>query len=1056
MSFLTMEGRRRAALAARRGRSPRRALTRVALTATIALTLLCALAGVATASPYGAGPGAVGLASGAPKITLQPSNATAEEGQPASFTSTASGSPTVQWEMAPAGSEVFAPLEGATSTTYTIASTIVAETGRKFRAVFKNAEGTVTSKAVTLTVTRKPFVTKQPVDANSVEGGEATFEALAGGTPAPTTQWQESTDGGKTFKNLTGVTQSALKLKNVPKTDDGFQFRAVFKNSVGEATSEAATLHIVEVPQVTTQPLDTTVIEGESARFNSGAHGNPAPTEQWEVSTDGGKTFQAVEGATSTELIVPATTVSENGFRYRAVFTNVAGSVMTSAAKLTVEGRPVVTEQPQSETVSPGATVNFKVAGTGLPTPTIQWERSSDEGATWSAISEATAATLTIASAQLSESGRQYRATLKNPAGSATSEAALLTVSATNYRAYGWGLNNHAQAGVSASETYVLNPTPISSLHFVTEVAAGRNHSLALLAGGTVASWGSNAFGQLGDAGATQTATPIAVEHLGGVKAIAAGNNHSVALLKNGTVETWGDNESGQLGDNSKAESEVPVAVGGLSGVTAVAAGGEQTLALLSNGTVEAWGNNERGQLGIGSAKTADTPTLVKNLTGVVAISAGRTFSMALLSNGTVETWGDDEHGQLGNGPLWEEESEKTEEVGRFSNTPVAVDGLSGVKAIAAGTTHALALLEDGTVVGWGDDREGQIGNGAQETAVPHPVPAGGLTGVEQIAAGEQDSAAILDSGELFTWGMNNVASLGLGTRTEAVATPTHVTTLGMVAGVSSGSSQMIAFGEQQPSVTAVSPASGPTAGGVEVTITGTNLGQATGVSFGAAAASSVHVLSATTVTAIAPAHAVGTVDVSVVTPTGATPAVPADHFAYQARPEVTKLSLKGGPATGGTAVTVTGTGFAGPVSVSFGGVPATSVTVSSTTALTATSPVNVSGTLDVTVTTAGGTSAANSKDHFKYAPVVLSVTPANGPLAGANTVTLSGAGFAPGTGLTKVKFGKGASKSVVCESTSTCTVVVPAAKALGTVDVLAQANKAKSTAAEADRYTYE
>ncbi|HXD55477.1 MAG TPA: IPT/TIG domain-containing protein [Solirubrobacteraceae bacterium] len=1023
---------------------------------TIAVTLLGALAGVATASPQGAGVGAKPLASGAPKITLQPSNATAEEGQPASFTSTASGSPTVQWEMAPAGSEVFAPVEGATSTTYTIASTLVAETGRKFRAVFKNAEGVVTSKAVTLTVTRKPFVTKQPVDANSVEGGEATFEALAGGTPAPTTQWQESTDGGKTFKNLTGVTQSTLKLKNVPKTDDGFQFRAVFKNSTGEATSEAATLHIVEVPQITTQPLDTTVIEGESARFNSGAHGNPAPTEQWEVSTDGGKTFQAVEGATSTELIVPATTVSENGFRYRAVFTNVAGSATTSAAKLTVEGRPVVTEQPQSETVSPGATVNFKVAGTGLPTPTIQWERSSDEGATWSAVSGATSATLTIASAQLSESGQQYRATLKNPAGSATSEAALLTVSATNYRAYGWGLNNHAQAGVAASETYVLNPTPISSLHFVTEVAAGRNHSLALLAGGTVESWGSNAFGQLGDAGATQTATPIAVEHLRGVKAIAAGNNHSVALLKDGTVETWGDNESGQLGDNSKAESEVPVAVGGLSGVTAVAAGGEQTFALLSNGTVEAWGNNERGQLGIGSAKTADTPTLVKNLTGVVAISAGRTFTMALLSNGTVETWGDDEHGQLGNGALWEEESEKTEEVGRFSNTPVAVDGLSGVKAIAAGSTHALALLEDGTVVGWGDDREGQIGNGAQETAVPHPVPAGGLTAVEQIAAGEQDSAAILKSGELFTWGMNNLASLGLGTRTEAVATPSHVTTLGMVAGVSSGSSQMIAFGEQQPSVTAVSPANGPTAGGVEVTITGTNLSQATGVTFGATAASSVQVLSATTVTAIAPAHAVGTVDVSVVTPTGATPAVPADRFTYQARPEVTKLSLKGGPATGGTVVTVTGTGFAGPVSVSFGGVPATAVTVSSPTSLTATSPANVSGTLDVTVTTTGGTSATSSKDRFKYAPVVLSVTPANGPLAGANTVTLTGAGFAPGTGLTKIKFGKGASKSVVCESTSTCTVVVPAGKALGTVDVLAQANKAKSTATEGDRYTYE
>ena len=1056
MSFLTMEGRRRAAMAARRGRSPRHALTRVALTATIAVTLLCALAGAATASPYGAGLSAIPLASGAPKITLQPSNASAEEGQPASFTSTASGSPTVQWEMAPAGSEAFAPVEGATSTTYTIAATLVAETGRKFRAVFKNAEGTVTSKAVTLTVTRKPFVTKQPVDANSVEGGEATFEALAGGTPAPTTQWQESTDGGKTFKNLTGVTQSVLKLKNVPKTDDGFQFRAVFKNSVGEATSEAATLHIVEVPQVTIQPLDTTVIEGESARFNSGARGNPAPTEQWEVSTDGGKTFQAVEGATSPELIVPATTVSENGFRYRAVFTNVAGSATTSSARLTVEGRPVVTEQPHGETVSPGATVSFKATGTGLPEPTVQWERSTNEGATWSPVAGASSPTLTIASAQLSENGDEFRAVFKNPAGSATSEAALLTVSATNYRTYGWGFNNHAQAGEPASETYVLNPTPISSLHFVTEVAAGRSHSLALLANGTVESWGSNAFGQLGDEGATQTPTPMAVAHLTGVRAIAAGSNHSLALLKNGTVKTWGDNESGQLGDNSKAESEVPVGVAGLSGVTAIAAGGEQSFALLSNGTVMAWGNNERGQLGIGSAKTVDTPTLVKNLSGVTAISAGRMFTMALLSNGTVEAWGDDEHAELGNSAVLEEESEKTEEVGLFSNTPVTVDGLSGVTAIAAGSSHALALLEDHTVVAWGDDREGELGIGLQEPAIPHPAPVNGLTGVTQIAAGEQDSAAILESGELFDWGMNNLASLGLGSRSEAIDTPAHVTTLGMVAGVSSGNSQMIAFGEEQPSVASVSPSTGPLAGGTEVTITGTNLGQASAVNFGAAAATAVHVVSSTTVTAIAPAHAEGTVDVSVVTPTGATPATPVDRFTYQARPQVTKLSLKGGPATGGTIVTVTGAGFAGPVTVSFGGVPATSVTVDSPTSLTATSPANVGGTLDVTVTTSGGTSANNSKDRFKYTPVVESVSPANGPLAGGNTVTVTGAGFAVGTGLTKIRFGKGTSKSVLCESSSTCTVLVPAAKALGTVDVLAQANKAKSTAVEGDRYTYE
>ena len=159
--------------------------------------------------------------------------------------------------------------------------------------------------------------------------------------------------------------------------------------------------------------------------------------------------------------------------------------------------------------------------------------------------------------------------------------------------------------------------------------------------------------------------------------------------------------------------------------------------------------------------------------------------------------------------------------------------------------------------------------------------------------------------------------------------------------------------------------------------------------------------------------------------------------------------------ASGGTAVTLTGTELTGATEVHFGEVATTQVTVNSPTSVTVIAPANVSGTLNVTVTTRGGTSATTSKARFKYTPAIESITPANGPLAGGGTVTIEGFGFAPGTATTKFKFAK-AAKTVVCASTTTCTVTVPAGRSPGTVDVKATANKANSTASAGDRYTFE
>ncbi len=194
--------------------------------------------------------------------------------------------------------------------------------------------------------TTAPQVTTQPANQSVTAGQTATFTAAASGTPTPTVQWKVSTDGGVSFSPLTGATSGTYSFATVAG-DDGNRYEAVFTNSVTSVTSSAATLTVTSAPTapvVTTQPQNQSVTAGQTASFVAAASGSPAPTVQWEVSTDGGATFHSVFGATSTTLSISGTTVAQNGSRYRAVFTNSGGSVPTNAATLAVSQYTPVTE----------------------------------------------------------------------------------------------------------------------------------------------------------------------------------------------------------------------------------------------------------------------------------------------------------------------------------------------------------------------------------------------------------------------------------------------------------------------------------------------------------------------------------------------------------------------------------------------------------------------------------------------------------------------------------------------------------------------------------------
>ncbi|MEE1828537.1 hypothetical protein PUR61_41180 [Streptomyces sp. BE20] len=270
-------------------------------------------------------------------------------------------------------------------------------------------------------------------------------------------------------------------------------------------------------------------------------------------------------------------------------------------------------------------------------------------------------------------------------------------------------------------------------------------------------------------------------------------------------LRAWGLNTSGQLGDGTKTQRLTPTSVVGLSGaeLNDVAAGGTGGstgsgfgLALLANGTVEAWGKNDKGQLGNGATSATDewaVPGLVAGLGGVEAIAAGGSHALALLKDGTVKAWGLNDKGQLGDGTVVN------------ATLPVTVAGLEDVKAVAAGDTFSMALLRDGTVKTWGNNDKGQLGitprPASSTAAVPTATPATRntavavpeLTTVKAVTAGASHAFALLADGTVQAWGLNDRGQLGDDT---AVGKPYPVPVLELrnVTALSAGAQHSIAL----------------------------------------------------------------------------------------------------------------------------------------------------------------------------------------------------------------------------------------------------------------------
>ncbi len=254
------------------------------------------------------------------------------------------------------------------------------------------------------------------------------------------------------------------------------------------------------------------------------------------------------------------------------------------------------------------------------------------------------------------------------------------------------------------------------------------------------------------------------------------------------------------------------------------------------------------------------------------------------------------------------------------------------------------------------------------------------------------------------------------------------------------------------PLVTSVGPTTGPTVGGTLVTITGTHLTGATAVTVGGMAVSSYTVHSNTTITATTPAGDAGAADVVVTTPYGNSGDSGTGDFTYVSAPLVTSVSPTTGPTVGGTLVTITGTHLTGATAVMIGGAPVSSFTVHSNTAITATTPAGDAGAADVVVTTPYGNSGDSGTGDFTYVggPVVTSVSPATGPLAGGTRVTVHGTSF---TNTTGVSFG--GTPATFTQTTATILTAVSPAGSEGAVDITVTTAEGQSATGRADLFAY-
>ena len=230
----------------------------------------------------------------------------------------------------------------------------------------------------------KPAITAQPANASVCAGANHIFGVTATGVNI-SYQWQLSTDGGTSFNNISGANASTYTVNSVTVSMNNYRYRCIVSGCAPSVTSVDAILTVASSPTVTTSPANVTVCTGANTSFTVIGSGTGI-IYQWQLSTDGGSSFNNISGANNATLSLTAVTTSMNNYRYRCVLSNACSTPVNSAAAiLTVNAATAISAQPTSATICSGAVQNICVTATGTNL-SYNWERSNSCAGPWTAV----------------------------------------------------------------------------------------------------------------------------------------------------------------------------------------------------------------------------------------------------------------------------------------------------------------------------------------------------------------------------------------------------------------------------------------------------------------------------------------------------------------------------------------------------------------------------------------------------------------------------------------------------------------------------------------------
>ncbi|KAK4490630.1 hypothetical protein RD792_001318 [Penstemon davidsonii] len=284
-------------------------------------------------------------------------------------------------------------------------------------------------------------------------------------------------------------------------------------------------------------------------------------------------------------------------------------------------------------------------------------------------------------------------------------------------------------------------------------ISAGASHSVALLTGNLVCSWGRGEDGQLGHGDAGDRFSPTQVSALDGqeIVSVTCGADHTTAYSESKVqVYSWGWGDFGRLGHGNSSDLFSPQPIKALQGmrIKQIACGDSHCLAVTMEGEIQSWGRNQNGQLGLGTTEDSLVPQKIDAFKGIPVkmVAAGAEHTAAVTEDGELYGWGWGRYGNLGLGDRYD----------RLVPWKVETVKAEKMVLVACGWRHTISVSSSGNLYTYGWSKYGQLGHGDfEDHLIPHKLEALHGTCISQISGGWRHTMALMSDGKLYGWGWN-------------------------------------------------------------------------------------------------------------------------------------------------------------------------------------------------------------------------------------------------------------------------------------------------------------